>query len=770
MVKTYLQWSRAAVLASLAAPVVVTLCTITLNQEVGRTPLWMVIALVLVAMMLAPIPVALTRYFFNKIEPLVDSHAEQQVEFLDKIQGKYLSFLILASSGLSLFLELVIIRWQASVFEFFAYYKNFSLLACFAGLGLGYAISHRSRIPMICTIPLLLWQLFYLTAMRFGLGYGACLSLLSMPFQEDQNLAFNTYQLTASNYIAIYFFLLTVFILTALAFVPIGQICGRLMSQMKPLPAYGLNLLGSLFGIVLILILSLYWTPPVVWFSVAFALAILFACYSNQAMLTAAMSCCAAFVVLGWPVTFGYERIYSPYQLLERGPGDHGVQKIRAAGQYYQRIMDLSPGSLISHPDLKEKAKYYDFAYKIARNLNDVAIVGAGAGNDIAAALRAGFQHVDAVELDPAIMKLGQMYHPEKPYESPKVNGIVDDARSFLRNSRGLYDLVVFALLDSHIGQESGLRVDSYVYTVEALKEARQRLKPDGVLSLAFAVTSPQREHKIYLMMKEAFDNHPPVSVYAKYDNAMIFLQSNKCDLVVSPTFLAENGFEDIGVDAAKPMDIDLPTDDWPFFYSPKRTFPLTYMPFYGMVLILCLGLFASLYKERPQLSTLPFLFLGAGFMLIETKAITELGLQFGNTWTINGIVIAALLLMAFLSNLFVQKLNIQQALIPFIFLFLSIAGGFAVTYMGGFPATAVGKTLAVFVLVCPIFFSGIVFSSLLKKHDDIASAMFMNLLGAILGGLLEYGATFLGYRALYLLAIAIYLVAMLFTLKKTSK
>jgi uncharacterized membrane protein len=36
---------------------------------------------------------------------------------------------------LSLLLELVLIRWLASVFPVFSFYKNFTMLACFLGLG-----------------------------------------------------------------------------------------------------------------------------------------------------------------------------------------------------------------------------------------------------------------------------------------------------------------------------------------------------------------------------------------------------------------------------------------------------------------------------------------------------------------------------------------------------------------------------------------------------------------------------------------------------------
>ena len=71
-----------------------------------------------------------------------------------------------------------------------------------------------------------------------------------------------------SHYVAVYFFLTVVFLLTALAFVPVGQVCGRLMERLPSLHAYRLNLLGSLGGVALMLGTSFLWTPPAIWFSV----------------------------------------------------------------------------------------------------------------------------------------------------------------------------------------------------------------------------------------------------------------------------------------------------------------------------------------------------------------------------------------------------------------------------------------------------------------------------------------------------------------------
>jgi len=62
--------------------------------------------------------------------------------------------------------------------------------------------------------------------------------------------------------------------------------------------------------------------------------------------------------------------------------------------------------------------------------------------------------------------------------------------------------------------------------------------------------------------------------------------------------------------------------------------------------------------------------------------------------------------------------------------------------------------------LSLPLLFSGIVFSTLLAARSHISGIMAMNLLGAIVGGLLEYNSMYLGFQALYLMAMACYALA----------
>jgi hypothetical protein len=267
-------------------------------------------------------------------------------------------------------------------------------------------------------------------------------------------------------------------------------------------------------------------------------------------------------------------------------------------------------------------------------------------------------------------------------------------------------------------------------------------------------------------MMTQAFDGHPPVCVRTVYDASVICLQSKNGGLVVPPALLATAGFEDVTTVYANPaIKADVSTDDWPFFYMPQRVYPTSYI--YMMVLVLAVSawLFFTFIPGRPHVGNSSFFLLGAGFMLVETKSITELGLTFGNTWQVIGVVIAGILVMAFLANLLVQRSKMVQPLVPYLLLLVSLFAGWWVSGTGGFSSTSGGRLATVLILTCPMFFSGMVFSSLLSRVTDISGALAMNLMGAMVGGMLEYNSMYFGFRFLYLIALGLYGAALITTL-----
>ena len=134
-----------------------------------------------------------------------------------------------------------------------------------------------------------------------------------------------------------------------------------------------------------------------------------------------------------------------------------------------------------------QKEYFYQWPYTVfGDSFDEVLILGAGSGTDVAAALRHGAKHVTAVDIDPVILRLGAERHPDKPYSDPRVTVVSDDARHFLRTTTKKYDLVVFALIDSLTVQSSfsGVRLESYMFTKESFEAVRDHLSPRGVMVL----------------------------------------------------------------------------------------------------------------------------------------------------------------------------------------------------------------------------------------------------------------------------------------------
>jgi len=771
MIRSYLRLLKVSVYLSLLLPIIVAVCSVLIFD--ARLLQRFSMKLVIAAILMISASYGISRLLRN-LEDRFDNASERQASFLDNFDDWYVSAAIFISAALSLFLELSVIRWQSAVFPIFAFYKNFSLLACFGGLGLGYALAREKGIPLFLSIPVMVFQMVLLIFLRNGFGENLIQSLMAAPFIEQLNMGF-TVATSLPHFFSIYFFLLVVFLLTALVFIPVGQVCGRVMGRRENLRSYGFNLLGSVLGVVLISGVSFLWTPPVVWFAICFMMILAFQTFDQKTLFMSAFFSFVAVIILALPVSVGFEKIYSPYQLLERGKGEYGLMMIQAAGHYYQKVHDLSAknANLSTDKHLKSIADYYELPYRVyAKKPEHVVIVGSGTGNDVAAALRMGTSKVEAIEIDPAIKLLGLFYHPEKPYSNPHVKTVINDARTFLRTTDQKYDMVVYGLLDSHtlLSHASSVRLDSFVYTVEGLQEARERLKEGGILSLSFNVLSDEIGRKIFLMMKEVFGGRPPVCVKANYDGSVIFMQGRGEDLSIDRTLLRSTGFEDVTDFYADPrIEADISTDDWPFFYMPHRVYPLSYLGILLLLVILSPLVTANFFGQKLVLSNPAFFFLGAGFMLIETKGITELGLIFGNTWHVIGIVISGILLMAFLANAFVYRYKMSGPFIPFVLLVLSLLAGYVIAEQGGFGSSMAGKASATILLTCPMFFSGMVFSSLLSREKDITGVMAINLLGAMLGGVLEYNSMYFGFSFLYLLAIFIYVLSMVsFYFKKT--
>jgi spermidine synthase len=657
-----------------------------------------------------------------------------------------------------LYTELMIIRVHASSLQLFAYFKNVSLLSCFLGLGVGYTMGARRPLTTPLVLPLLAVQVAFLHAFRFS----EAASLLHNPISEQLTLGLR--QVGGIDHLAaIYGFLCMVFVFNALTFIPLGHLASRLMMRQRKLLSYGWNLVGSLLGILLFSFISFLWAPPSVWILLLALGLVAFLRSHVESLLPSALAALMLLAFLSVPLVSNQFDVHSPYQILTMRVSKSDFRVLRVNNVYYQRILDLRSENVQTNEYLQQWSDNYTLPYRFKSEPEQVLVVGSGTGNDVAAAIRQGAGKIDAVEIDPAILAFGESLHPESPYQSDKVNVVVNDARAFIRHTDKRYDLIVYGLLDSHtlLSGKSGVRLDSFVYTVEAFREARARLKTDGIVSISFSLIRPELGRKLYLMLQEAFDGQSPIVYRTGYDEGYTFLIGER--LTEQARDLPPE-FREVTVEFADDaLRADKSTDDWPFFYMPVRRYPISYIIVILVLLAISL-VFVFQFMPRAKGSfSMPCFFLGAGFMLVETKGITELALVYGSTWIVTSIVVAAILVMAFLSNWLVAKIGAPRPLITYALLFASLLAGLFLfsANLSAFP-TWVGQVIMTITLTLPLLFSGFAFSVELAKSGSVAEALSSNLLGGMLGGFLEYNSMYFGFRALYFFALAMYLFAFL--------
>ena len=685
-----------------------------------------------------------------------------------------LSTLFLASA-LTLFTELALIRWVATEIRVFAYVKNLALLLCFLGFGLGCALA-RQR-PRWRTAATALLGLIVIVRLPWrGPQIMESLSQYLGGAQDIEILGTRAMHDTTG-------FLLAVAVITILLllmiyiFIPIGQTVSRQIElASRPLYGYSWNLAGSLVGILAFFAVSWMALPPAVWFTIVLAgMALLPSNRSTTIRLAAAIL--PVVLLLLDPSTPHRFNLWTPYQQIELEDvnfpdGELSRTEIRVNHTSYQTIVNLSPDFLARHPGLLTEApdeNPYNLPFRFTSPNPSVLIVGSGTGNDVAAALRHGSRSVAAVEIDPKILDLGRHRHPERPYDDPRVSAHLTDARAFMKRTPARYDLILFGLLDSHtqLSDYSNMRLDNFVYTEESFREARALLAPGGVLFLKFYVSHSFVGRRLAEMLTRTFGKAPVVFLASSSytTSAVCFAVSTSTQVETS---LAADPRLRQFVDARQPTFLAMPevavtTDDWPYLYHQGHWIPSIFYLLSALVILLAAVFYFQIPEARTRVPSLFFFSMGAGFLLLETQVVSRLALYFGTTWQVNGIVIAAILSALLLANFVIERQK-QRPAWPRSWTLIGILGGIACAYFVPFnriPGSAplVGSFAAV-VFAIPVFFAGLLFASEFRSADSPAAALGANMLGAVVGGLLENLSLIIGMKALLLAAALLYSLA----------
>jgi SAM-dependent methyltransferase len=676
----------------------------------------------------------------------------------------------LLASFLVLFLEIALIRWMPAYIRLLSYFSNFILLASFLGIGLGCLLA-PVRARLFTWFPLL--QAAVISAVYFF--------RLEVAVPTSGSLYFSSG--TAAKVVVVESTMLLplLFVIVAALFTTLAQRMGREMAQLPPLRAYTLNLAGSLAGVVVLGLISWLELPPSVWFGIAFASAIPLLATPDRslegiagpppgrrpsaAVLAINLVLLAASLALVHTMARG--AIWSPYY------------KITVSQQGPDTVVEVNNIFHQSMAPVEQKEYFYQWPYMAFGNtFKNVLILGAGSGTDVAAALRHGVEHVDAVEIDPVIIRLGRRWHPYRPYFYPRVTIVNDDARHFLRTSTRKYDLVVFALIDSLTLQSSfsGVRLESYMFTEESFRDVRSHLADDGVLVIYNYFRERWLVDRLANTAAAAFGEEPYVHVHEARAYLGILMAGPRLHQLPGPPTVPERVLAFGQSHAPSPAriltrdpSVEPATDDWPFLYMRDRHIPGHYAAVIAMILAFsAIAVFLTLRLQPPGAAgggswSWQFFLLGAGFMLLETKAIIQFALLWGSTWVVASLAIVSVLGMALLANYVVARLEITRPVLVGVVLVILLLLNYAIP-IGRitFESRALESIFYALLEFSPIFCAGLLFGSAIRQSASVARDYGTNLLGAMVGGVAEYASLAAGFRVLLLVIAVCYVGAVI--------
>jgi SAM-dependent methyltransferase len=473
------------------------------------------------------------------------------------------------------------------------------------------------------------------------------------------------------------------------------------------------------------------------------------------------------------PVVMRKHIVWSPYQRLEvQPPMSRSVTKARTVTvntTAYMLLLDLSDQRFEQLQDQASHQErdytHYDIPYRFKPDAGEVLIVGAGGGNDVAGALRNGAQRVTAVEIDPGIHRIAVRFHPERPYADPRVEVVIDDARSFFKTSPRQFDLISFGLLDAHTSGSTltNTRIDHYVYTLESFEEARALLKPGGILTVTFASTHRWIRRRLHDLLRQAFGHNP--LAFEVQDHPVLgwggdmFVISDDMDrlrrtVAANPELDAFIRRQELPIEGAPAR---LTTDDWPYFYLESPQLPMLHA-LLSAVLLLIFARLKRVLMPPPRRIHWHFFLLGAAFLLLEFQNISKLTLLFGSTWFVSALTITAILVLILAANLVVAKWPGFDVRVAYVGLLATLLALWMIPLSELNVLPHAWKALAAVTLMnLPIGFAGVVFATSFSRTRDPEGALGSNLLGAGLGGLLESLSFLTGIKALLLLVAMLY-------------
>ncbi|RCG33395.1 spermidine synthase [Sphaerisporangium album] len=645
---------------------------------------------------------------------------------------------LVVASAFMLFLELALIRWTGSNIVHLSYFTNFVLLGSFLGIGLGFLRVGRSKAqpyysPIVLALLVLVVLFFPVTVNREteGVLYFTSLSTSGPPAWA---------------------ILPVVFLAAAIVLMGPAELVGRCFPELPRLEAYRYDLIGSLTGIAAFSLLSFASAPPMVWgvvAAVAYGVLLQPRKLSNYLLLVTLPSLVVVAALGSETLTAG--ALWSPYYKVTYKRESYGpapALTISVNGIPHQQAVPAAARLQYE----RQYAVPYERATSAGR-LDDVLIVGAGSGTDVAIALSKGAKHVDAVEIDPKLRELGGLYHPDQPYSDSRVTTHVTDGRAFLERTDKKYDLILFALPDSLtlVSGASSLRLESYLFTEQSMKAAHDHLKPGGAFSMYNYYREQWLVDRLASTAQAAFGHKPCVDEVGGGQQAVITAG------VTADAQRCASEWAGAKADTPPPA-----VDDRPFLYLHGRDIPSIYLITLGLVLLVSIVAVRAVAGPFRRMRPYADLFLlGVSFLLLETKNVTGFALLFGTTWVVNAVVFAGVLVAVLAAVEVTRRFRTPSLPVMYAILLggLVLAAIVPNSWLLGLPVP-LRLVCAVVIAFLPIFAANVVFAKRFADAADPTISFGANLLGAILGGCLEYLSLIIGYEDLLVVAGLLYLGA----------
>lgn len=655
----------------------------------------------------------------------------------DKARLVLLSFLML-------FVELTLIRWIGSnIFNLF-FFSNLILLASFLGIGIGF-LRVNSPKNLFNFTPFIL-------ALTIVFAYYCCVEyqVKVNPVTDDLDYSGKFFE---SNVYPVWLTLPIIFIVVTSLMATLANEVARNFQRFPPLEAYRLEILGSLSGVIVFSLLSFSHTAPLSWGLVLCALFLILLKKNNFLLTLFQITMLTVILATFTKEALNQTHFWSSYYKVD--------VKEYTGHRYAVNVNGLTQQVIESVEQRKKVKPFYVLPYEHRNKtdpLNSVLIIGAGTGGDVAIALAEGAQHIDAVEIDPRLYQLGRKLNPNNPYSDPRVHVYINDGRAFLQQTKNQYDLIIFALTDAlmMIPGQSSMRLENYLYTLESLSMVNQRLKPDGVFTIYNYYGRDWIADRLGNTITRVFNHAPCFDDYNTKDYWATVLTVRK-----SQAPLQCKAYWQANESAASAPS----TDNHPFLYLKENSLPPIYLVTLLFIFLVSFSAIKWLGGSFQAIrSNLDLFFMGAAFLLLETKSVVNFALFFGTTWFVNSLVFVGILTTVYFSIELAHRFTFKKPLFLYLALAVMLVLSWVIpnSYLLSLPAFArfMGASFLAF---SPILIANLIFSSRFRYTTHSTEAFGANLLGAVLGGLLEYLSLIIGYQDLLLLVIGLYILAFSF-------